>query len=97
MFITGDDGQMQGIPLIVFVLIIGCVTFSLYFKFINLRMFGHAINVVRGKYDKPDDDGEISSFQALASALSATVGLGNIAGVAVAMTLGGPGAIFWMW
>ena len=97
MFITGDNGKMVGIPLYVVVLIIGCVTFSLYFKFINLRMFGHAINVVRGKYDKPDDDGEISSFQALASALSATVGLGNIAGVAVAMTLGGPGAIFWMW
>lgn len=97
IFMTAENGDPLGIPLIVFVLIIGCVGFSLYFKFINLWMFGHAINVVRGKYDKKTDIGEISSFQALASALSATIGLGNIAGVAVAVTLGGPGAVFWMW
>ena len=97
VFITGENGTMQSIPLIVFILIIGCVGFSLYFKFINLRMFGHAITVVRGKYDKKSDEGEITSFQALSSALSATVGLGNIAGVAVAMSLGGAGAVFWMW
>lgn len=97
ILLKAEDGSTQGVPLIVFVLILGCVGFSFYFKFINLRMFGHAINVVRGQYDKKSDQGEISSFQALSSALSATVGLGNIAGVAVAMTLGGPGAVFWMW
>lgn len=97
ILLTKDDGSTQAVPLIVFILIIGCVGFSLYFKFINLRMFGHAINVVRGQYDKKSDVGEISSFQALSSALSATVGLGNIAGVAVAMSLGGAGAVFWMW
>lgn len=97
LFIPGENGEPMGIPLIVFVLIVGCVGFSCYFKFINLRMFGHAINVVRGQYDNKNDVGEISSFQALSSALSATVGLGNIAGVAVAMSLGGAGAVFWMW
>ena len=64
--------------------------------FINLRGFRHSIDVVRGIYDNPDDEGEVSHFQALSSALSATVGLGNIAGVAVAVSVGGPGAIFWM-
>ncbi|MBT4624013.1 MAG: alanine glycine permease, partial [Verrucomicrobia bacterium] len=64
--------------------------------FINFRGFKHAIDVVRGKYDNPDAEGEVSHFQALSSALSATVGLGNIAGVAIAVSLGGPGAIFWM-
>jgi AGCS family alanine or glycine:cation symporter len=64
--------------------------------FINLRGFKHAIQVTRGVYDNPDDPGEISHFQALTSALSATVGLGNIAGVAVAVGKGGPGAVFWM-
>jgi AGCS family alanine or glycine:cation symporter len=64
--------------------------------FINLRGLGHAIAVTRGDYDSPDDPGEISHFQALSSALSATVGLGNIAGVAIAVGVGGPGAVFWM-
>jgi len=95
--VTNDLGEPTGIPLIVFVLISGCLIFTFYFRFINIRMFKHAIDVVRGKFDNKNDDGEISSFQALASALSATVGLGNIAGVAVAMHLGGPGAVFWMW
>ncbi|RMF92457.1 MAG: alanine:cation symporter family protein, partial [Planctomycetota bacterium] len=57
----------------------------------------HAFDILRGKFDNPDDPGEISHFQALTSALSATIGMGNIAGVAIAVTLGGPGAIFWMW
>ena len=65
-------------------------------NFINVRGFKHAIDLVKGKYDDPKDEGEVSHFQALATALSATVGLGNIAGVAVAITVGGPGATFWM-
>ena len=66
-------------------------------RFPQIRGFWHAVKVVRGKYDNPDEKGEISHFQALTTALSATVGLGNIAGVAVAVTRGGPGAVFWMW
>ena len=66
------------------------------FGFINLRMMRHAFRVIRGRYRTADDQGEVSSFQALSTALSATVGLGNIAGVAVAVTVGGPGATFWM-
>lgn len=83
-------------PLIVFVLIAGAIFFTFRFNFINVRGFIHALHVVKGDFDDPDDPGEVSHFQALASALSATVGLGNIAGVAVAVTLGGPGAIIWM-
>ena len=62
----------------------------------SIRGFRHAIHVIRGRYDDPKDPGEISHFQALTSALSATIGLGNIAGVAIAVGLGGPGAVFWM-
>ncbi len=69
----------------------------LYSRFLPFRYFGHAINVLRGKYDDPDDPGEISHFEALSSALAATVGMGNIGGVAVAISMGGPGALFWMW
>jgi AGCS family alanine or glycine:cation symporter len=65
--------------------------------FLPFRYLGHALNVLRGKYDDPNDPGEISHFQALSTALSATVGMGNIAGVAVAISIGGPGAVFWMW
>jgi len=65
--------------------------------FIPFRYLGHAIQVLRGKYDDPNDPGEISHFQALTTALSSTIGMGNIAGVAVAITIGGPGAIFWLW
>ncbi|MDX1563815.1 MAG: alanine/glycine:cation symporter family protein, partial [Phycisphaeraceae bacterium] len=71
--------------------------FTFRFGFLNLRLFKHSIAVIRGKFDKPEDTGEISHFQALTSALSATVGLGNIAGVAVAISTGGPGALMWMW
>ncbi len=84
------------LPLIVIVLLFGAIFFTLYFNFINVRGFSHAIDIVRGKYDNPDDTGQISHFQALTSALSATIGLGNIAGVAVAVSMGGPGAVFWM-
>jgi AGCS family alanine or glycine:cation symporter len=84
------------VPLVV--LLVGSgVLFTLYFGFPQLRFFKHAIDITFGKYDKPGDKGEISHFQALCAALSATVGLGNIAGVAVAVSLGGPGAVFWLW
>lgn len=88
--------SVSGVPLIVVWLVVGAVFFTFYFKFINFKAFGHAIDLVRGKYENPNDPGEVSHFQALSTALSATVGLGNIAGVAVAVSLGGPGATFWM-
>tara|TARA_B100000900_G_scaffold375540_1_gene357724 strand:- start:3466 stop:4923 length:1458 start_codon:yes stop_codon:yes gene_type:complete len=84
------------IPIVVVWLIFGALFFTFKMNFINIRGFKHAIDLVRGKYDDPKDEGEVSHFQALATALSATVGLGNIAGVAVAITVGGPGATFWM-
>ena len=88
--------KILGFPLIVLILLVGSITFTFYFRFINVRGFTHAIDIIKGKYDNPKDDGQISHFQALTSALSATIGLGNIAGVAVAVSLGGPGAVFWM-
>lgn len=84
------------IPFIVVWLIIGAFFFTVRMKFINVRGFKHAIELVQGKFDNPDDEGEVSHFQALATALSGTVGLGNIASVAIAITIGGPGATFWM-
>ena len=84
------------VPLVVLWLFIGAVFFTVKMGFINIRGFWHAIRVTKGDYDDPADEGEVSHFQALASALSATVGLGNIAGVAIAVGLGGPGAIFWL-
>jgi AGCS family alanine or glycine:cation symporter len=111
------------VPFVVMLLVGGALYFTVYFSFVNIRKFGLAIRVVRGKYDamdsqapaihaddlyiKPDGDipgtirdeshhGEVNHFQALATAVSGTVGLGNIAGVAVAVSLGGPGATFWM-
>ena len=84
------------LPLIVVWLIVAAVFFTFYLGFLNLRGFKHAIDLVRGQYSKPEDAGEVSHFQALATAVSGTVGLGNIAGVAVAISLGGPGATFWM-
>ena len=88
--------EINGFPLIVVVLLFGALIFTFYFNFINVRGFRHSIDIIKGKYDNPDDTGQISHFQALTSALSATIGLGNIAGVAVAVSLGGPGAVFWM-
>jgi AGCS family alanine or glycine:cation symporter len=84
------------IPFVLIWLVVGAVFFTFFFKFINLRGFRHALDVVRGKYDDPNHKGEVSHFQALTAALSGTVGIGNIAGVAVAVSLGGPGATFWM-
>jgi AGCS family alanine or glycine:cation symporter len=83
-------------PWIVGWLVVGAVVFTLYFGFIQFRAVGHALALVRGDYSDPKDAGEVSHFQALATALSGTVGLGNIAGVAVAVGIGGPGATFWM-
>jgi AGCS family alanine or glycine:cation symporter len=83
-------------PWIVMWLVIGATIFTFYFAFVQFRFFGHAISLVKGDYSDPNDAGEVSHFQALATALSGTVGLGNIAGVAVAVGIGGPGATFWM-
>jgi AGCS family alanine or glycine:cation symporter len=83
-------------PLIVLWLVFGAIYFTIRMGFINLRGPKHSIELVQGKYDDPNDVGEVSHFQALTTALSATVGLGNIASVAVAITIGGPGATFWM-
>lgn len=83
-------------PWIVLWLVVAASIFTIYFSFVQLRYFGHAVSLVKGDYSDPDDAGEVSHFQALATALSGTVGLGNIAGVAVAVGIGGPGATFWM-
>lgn len=83
-------------PWIVMWLVIAATVFTLYFGFIQFRAFRHSIEIVKGDYSDPKDAGEVSHFQALATALSGTVGLGNIAGVAVAVGIGGPGATFWM-
>ena len=81
-----------------FFLLLGCgLVFSVVTKCIQIRILSHGIDCIRGRYDDPRDTGQISHFQALSAALSATIGLGNIAGVAVAVSLGGPGAVFWMW
>ena len=95
--VTGQFvGLVWGVPLVL--LLVGSgVIFTIYFGFPQLRFFKHAIEIILGKYDDPSMKGEISHFQALCAALSATVGLGNIAGVAVAVSLGGPGAVFWLW
>lgn len=85
-----------GIPFIVIWLLFGAIFFTLKMGFINFRGFFHAIQVARGTYDNPDDPGEVTHFQALTAALSGTVGLGNIAGVALAISIGGAGATFWM-
>ena len=82
------------VPLVVLWLILGATWFTLRLQFVNLRGFRHAVDCVRGRYTGPDESGEISHFQALSAALSATVGLGNIAGVAFAIGIGGPGAVF---
>jgi len=84
------------IPFIVLWVVLAGIFFTLWMKFINVRAFGHSWYLIRGKYNKPGERGEVSHFQALTTALSATVGLGNISGVAIAIAVGGPGATFWM-
>ena len=90
------NGFLWGNILIV-VLPLAGIIFLVFSRFLPFRYFGHAISVLRGKYDDPNDPGQISHFEALSSALAATVGMGNIAGVALAISTGGPGALFWMW
>ncbi len=85
-----------GLPLVVLLISAGLI-FTVLGRFTPLLRMGHALAVLRGRYDDPDDPGQISHFQALSSALSATIGMGNIAGVAIAVSTGGPGAVFWMW
>ena len=84
-------------PWLLVLLLGGGSFFFVYSRFLPFRYFFHAFNILRGKYDNPTDQGDISHFRALSSALAGTVGLGNIGGVAVAIHVGGPGAIFWMW
>lgn len=88
--------EIMFLPLSIVVLILGAIFFTVYFGFVNFRRIGLSLNIVRGKYTDPTEKGEVSHFQALTAALSATVGLGNIAGVAIAISIGGPGATFWM-
>ncbi len=95
-FFEKASGFVWGLPLLV-LLIGGGIFLLIYSRFIPFKYFGHAIQVLRGKYDNAEDEGEITHFQALMTALSSTVGMGNIAGVAVAIAAGGPGAVFWMW
>ena len=94
--VSGTDEAPVMFPLIVGWLILAALIFTLYFRFINIRGFKHGFDLIRGKYDDASSAGEVSHFRALTSAVSGTVGLGNIAGVAVAITIGGPGATFWM-
>ena len=89
-------GFLWGPPLVI-LLLGGGLFFTAYCKFTPFRYFRHALEILSGKYDKDDDPGQISHFEALSSALASTVGMGNISGVAIAIHTGGPGAIFWMW
>jgi alanine or glycine:cation symporter, AGCS family len=102
----GDDGQplrdadgeirRTRVPIVVLWLVFVSLFFTLRLGLINVRGFGHAIGLINGRYTDPTAPGQITHFQALATAVSGTVGLGNIAGVAIAMAIGGPGATFWM-
>lgn len=95
-FISKVSSIAWGLPLLI-LLMGGGLYLLIRIRFLPFRYLGHAIVVLRGKYDNENDAGEITHFQALTTALSATVGMGNIAGVAVAIAIGGPGAVFWMW
>ncbi len=87
---------LWGAPLLI-LLLGGGLFFLIYSRLIPFRYIGHAIQILRGRYDDPSEPGQINHYQALSTALSGTVGMGNVSGVAVAITTGGPGAIFWMW
>ncbi|AUC81744.1 sodium:alanine symporter family protein [Lacinutrix sp. Bg11-31] len=95
-FIADFASFVWGLPLLI-LLIGGGFYLLVLSRFLPFRYLGHAIQVLRGKYDNKEDEGEITHFQALTTALSSTIGMGNIAGVAVAISIGGPGAVFWMW
>ena len=94
--VTDFSGWIWGIPLLILVMG-GGLFFLIYSRFSPFLYFKHAIDVLRGKYHEEDKEGQISHYEALSTAIAATVGMGNISGVAVAITMGGPGAIFWMW
>ena len=95
-FLNAWADLMWSTPLVV-LLVGGGLFFMVYSRFQPYRYFGHGVDLLRGKYSDPDDPGYIPHSQALATALSGTIGLGNIAGVAIAISIGGPGAVFWMW
>lgn len=95
-FLANFSSLAWGLPLLI-LLIGGGMYLLILSRFLPFQYLWHAIQVLRGKYDDPNDPGQISHFQALSTALSATVGMGNVAGVAVAISIGGPGAVFWMW
>ena len=94
--ISEISSYVWGYPLLL-LLLGGGLYLLIISRFIPFKYFFHAIDIIRGKFNDKKSDGEISHFQALSTALSATIGMGNIAGVAVAISIGGPGAIFWMW
>ena len=96
LIVATISGALWGMPLVI-LLLGGGFFFSIYSGFKPFLYLLHALDILRGKYDKNDDPGQITHFEALSSALASTVGMGNIAGVAVALHAGGPGAIFWMW
>ncbi|HPT31244.1 MAG TPA: alanine:cation symporter family protein, partial [Prolixibacteraceae bacterium] len=95
-FLGRIDGYIGGSQWFVFLLLGTGLFFTIYLRFPQIRYFKHALFIVRGKFDRKGDVGDTSHFQALATALSGTVGTGNIAGVALAIHLGGPAALFWM-
>jgi AGCS family alanine or glycine:cation symporter len=95
-FFNAWADMMWSLPLVV-LLVGGGLFFMVYSRFQPYRYFGHGIDLLRGRYSDPNDPGYIPHSQALATALSGTIGLGNIAGVAIAISIGGPGAVFWMW
>ncbi len=100
-YVWAWPGGVGGMPAEVSLLVVALVGTGLYVTirlgFVQIRGFKHAVAIVRGKYDDPKDEGDLKHYQALTTALSATVGIGNIAGVALAIRMGGPGALFWMW
>ena len=95
-FLEKVDGYIWGPFLIIFLLSTG-IFLTIRYRFIQIRKLGHGVGLISGRYEDPKDEGEITHFQALSAALSATIGTGNIAGVATAIVSGGPGAVFWMW
>jgi AGCS family alanine or glycine:cation symporter len=94
--VVGTVGDFLAVPLVIILLGTG-LFLTIKLGFIQFRRLGHGFAVATGRYDDPDEPGDVSHFQALTTALSATVGVGNIAGVAIAIHIGGPGALFWMW
>lgn len=97
VFEFGIPAGEETIPLVVIILIGAGFYFTIRLGLVQIRRFGHGLAIATGRYDDPNEPGDVSHFQALSTALSATVGVGNIAGVAVALHWGGPGALFWMW